>query len=93
MTTYVIGQIRITDPVKWTEYKSKVQFTLEPFGGRVLLRGKHIDSFVGTNEYPDIVVIEFDSCENATQWYNSDAYQSIIAIRDKGAKIILHLYQ
>lgn len=39
MTTYVIGQIHITDPVKWTEYKSKVQCTLEPFGGRVLLRG------------------------------------------------------
>jgi len=32
MSVYVIGQIRITDQEKWNDYKSQVQFTLEPYG-------------------------------------------------------------
>lgn len=93
MTTYAIGQIRVTDPIKWAEYKAKVQTTLNPYGGKILLRGSHMDSLVGEIEFPDIVVIAFDSSENATEWYNSEDYQNIIPIREKGAKMILHLYQ
>lgn len=44
MSVYVIGQIRITGQKKWVEYKNRVQATLEPYGGKVLLRGRHIDT-------------------------------------------------
>ncbi|WP_295053737.1 DUF1330 domain-containing protein [Sulfuricurvum sp.] len=92
MNVYVIGQIRITDQEKWNDYKSQVQSTLEPYGGKVLLRGTCIDAFVGTTDYPDVVAIEFDSVEKAKEWYYSSAYQSLVPIREKGAEIILHVY-
>jgi len=92
MGVFVIGQIRITDQEKWNDYKSQVQSTLEPYGGKVLLRGTCIDSFVGTTDYPDVVAIEFDSVEKAKEWYHSFAYQSLVPIREKGAEIILQVY-
>ncbi len=93
MGVFVIGQIKIKDEKKWLEYKSKVQSTLEPYGAKILIRGSHIDSFVGTLEYPDVVIIEFETEQKAQEWYNSESYQSIVPIREKGADIILHLYQ
>lgn len=93
MSVYVIGKIRIIDPEHWSQYKSQVQMTLEPYGGKVLLRGSCIDSFVGKMDYPDIVAIEFESAQKAKSWYNSSAYQQIVPIREKGAEISLHLYE
>ena len=93
MGVFVIGQIKVKDEEKWAEYKSKVQSTLEPYGAKILVRGSQIDSFVGTLEYPDVVIIEFETKQKAQEWYNSESYQSIVPIREKGADIILHLYQ
>lgn len=93
MSVYVIGQIRIMDHEKWVEYKNQVQATLEPYGARVLLRGGHIDAFVGTTDYPEVVAIEFDSHEAAKAWYLSPAYQRLVPIRENGAEIILHVYE
>lgn len=93
MSVYVIGQIRITDQEKWNDYKSQVRSTLEPYGGKVLLRGSKTDSFVGETSYPDVVAIEFDSAEKAKKWYYSAAYQRLVPIREKGAEIILNIYQ
>ena len=90
---FVIGQIRIIDQEKWNDYKSKVQSTLEPYGGKVLLRGTCVDSLVGTTDYPDVVAIEFESIEKAKEWHNSAAYQSIVPIREKGAEILLQVYE
>lgn len=92
MSVYVIGQIKIKNYDKWTQYKDKVIDTLKPYEAKILLRGSQIDSFVGTTEYPDIVVIEFDSSERAKQWHESDAYQSLVETRENGADIILHVY-
>jgi uncharacterized protein (DUF1330 family) len=92
MAVYVIGQIKIKNQDKWNEYKNQVSNTLIPYGGKVLFRGTHIDSFVGTTEYPDVVAIEFESVDIAKQWYESKEYQSLVEIREKGADIILHVY-
>lgn len=92
MSVYVVGQIKITNYEKWIEYKEQVQSTLEPYDGKVLFRGGHIDVFVGEVQYPEIVAIEFESSDLAKQWFESKEYQSLVAIREKGADIILHLY-
>ncbi len=93
MAVFVVGQIKIKNQVKWDEYKSKVGDTLKPYGAKILFRGSQSEAFVGELNYPDIVAIEFDSKEVAKAWYNSKEYQSIVATRQKGADIILHMYE
>ncbi|MCG3650803.1 DUF1330 domain-containing protein [Aliarcobacter butzleri] len=93
MAVYVVGQINIIDLEKWLEYKKQVINTLEPFGGKVLFRGSLTDSFVGETPYPEIVAIEFESPKLAKDWFKSETYQAIVETRQKGANIILNLYE
>ena len=51
------------------------------FGGKYLVRGGHATQLEGQAQGERNVVIEFPSREIAEAWYNSDAYQAIIAHR------------
>ena len=62
-------------------YRTKVMPTLEPFGGRFLVRGGAFTTLEGEMPYERIVVLEFPSRDAAEAWYRSDAYQAVLPIR------------
>ena len=39
MAAYVIADVDVTDPTGFAEYRALVPATLEPYGGRFLIRG------------------------------------------------------
>jgi uncharacterized protein (DUF1330 family) len=93
MPVYVIGQIsKIKDMDKWLDYKSKVKDTIELYRGKVLFRGQKCDSFIGQSDFVEIVTLEFESLEIAKKWYESEEYQAIASIREKGAEVTLEVY-
>jgi uncharacterized protein (DUF1330 family) len=73
----------ITDPTAIKEYGAKVRETLAPFNGHYhfVVRGGKTESLDGDAPPQGIVVIAFDSSEQAHAWYNSPAYAAIRAIR------------
>ena len=94
MSVYAIGQIKkIKDKKSWEEYKKRVKLTLENYNAKVLFRGEKADSFVETTDFSEIVVIEFESKQIAKAWFESEAYQSIVPLRQKGAEVTLELYE
>lgn len=94
MAVYVVGQIsNIKDQKRWEEYKSKVKATLENYDAKVLFRGRKNTSFVKSSDFIEIVTIEFSSLEVAKKWYESNEYQSIVSIREKGADVTIELYE
>jgi len=84
---YIISEAdAITDPIAIKKYGEKVPETLAPFDGHYhfLARGKP-QSLEG--EPPEgIVVIAFDSAEQARAWYDSPAYAAIRPIRQSAMK-------
>jgi uncharacterized protein (DUF1330 family) len=71
----------VTDPEGIKPYSQQVDATFAPFGGRYVVRGGKTASLEG--EPPKrIVMIAFDSMEQAQAWYDSPAYR---AIRHKSA--------
>ena len=90
---YVIGNITVIDPVKWTEYCSKVPATLTPWKGELIFRGKQPNVLGGTYQHFDSVVLRFPNIEALNNWFNSDNYQSLIPIREQAANIDLISYQ
>jgi uncharacterized protein (DUF1330 family) len=81
---YLISEAdTITDPTAIKEYGAKVNETLAPFNGHYhfVVRGGKAESLDGDAPPKGIVVIAFDSSEQAHAWYTSPAYEAIRPIR------------
>ena len=86
---YVISEAEaITDSAAIRKYGAKVQETLAPFNGHYhfVVAGGKTESLDGDPPPQGIVVIEFDSSEQAHAWYNSAAYAAIRPIRQAAVK-------
>jgi uncharacterized protein (DUF1330 family) len=81
---YVISEAEtITDATAVKNYGLKVQETLAPFNGHYhfVVAGGKAESLDGDAPPKGIVVIAFDSSEQAHAWYSSPAYAAIKPIR------------
>jgi len=81
---YLISEAdAITDPAAIKEYGAKVGETLAPFNGHYhfVVGGGKTESLDGDAPPKGIVVIAFDSFEEAHAWYNSPAYAAIRPLR------------
>ncbi|MBS0337945.1 MAG: DUF1330 domain-containing protein [Proteobacteria bacterium] len=92
-SAYVVGNIKVKDPAKWAEYRSKVPETLAPWGAELLFRGKQAAVFSGESPHPEIVVVRFPSVTAANDWFSSPAYQAIIPLREQAADVVLLSYE
>jgi uncharacterized protein (DUF1330 family) len=86
---YLISEAdAITDPIAIKNYGAKVGETLGPFNGHFhfIVAGGKTQALNGGAPPEGIVVIAFDSSEDAHAWYNSPAYQAISPIRQAAVK-------
>ena len=78
---YLVGHITITNLEGYSAYSAKVPGTLKAFGGSYLVRGGQANVLEGSGLGERHVVIAFPSRSQAQAWYESEAYQAIIGIR------------
>ncbi len=76
MSALLSVTITVKDPEKLKSYISKVPATMAPHGAKMLN---------GTAAHQLEAVFEFPSEDAIDTWFNSDAYQSIVAIREEAA--------
>ena len=81
MTAYVIGDVEITNPEGYEEYRPHVPATVEKYGGKYLVRGGAAEPVEGSWAPQRLVVLEFASMERVKEWYNSPEYTAIRGIR------------
>jgi uncharacterized protein (DUF1330 family) len=86
LPAFYISELEVSDPEGLKPYGARVAATLEPFGGRFIVRAGKVASLEGEAPRGRIVVIAFESMEQAQAWYGSPAYQEIKPIRHKAAK-------
>ena len=90
---YIVGHITVKNAEKWTEYRNQVPATLEPWGAKLVLRGKLVATLAGIHPHSDIVVIRFPDKEAANDWYSSPAYQALIPLRELAAEMVVLVYE
>jgi len=85
---YVITEVDLTGDVAvfQRDCAAHAQSTVEPFGGRYLVRGGRVVGVEGEPPKPRIVISVFDSFEQAQAWRNSPAYVKIAAVREGESK-------
>ena len=86
MAAYVIVNDEITDETVFAEFRSRVGATVEAHGGRYLVRGGATEVMDGDFEPGRVVVVEFDSTEQAKGWLTSPEYLEIKKIRMRAAR-------
>jgi uncharacterized protein (DUF1330 family) len=83
MKGYVIAEIDVHDPEQYEAYKATVPGSLEPYGGRFVVRGGDPETLEGEWQPKRIVVLEFESPERAREWYESEGYREPKALRQR----------
>lgn len=86
MPAYVVVDIHVHDPARYEEYKRQAAPSVSAFGGRYLVRGGAVTRLEGEWTPERFVVLEFPSVERAKEWWNSDLYRPIKAIRQATAR-------
>ncbi|GAB4515637.1 MAG: DUF1330 domain-containing protein [Sulfuricaulis sp.] len=86
MVAYVIVDIRVTDPVKFEEYKKLVPASIAAFGGKYLARGGQIKALEGDWDPERIVILEFPTLERAREWWASEQYRKPKEMRQLSAE-------
>ena len=86
MTAYVIGEIEVTDPGTYEEYRKQVPAVIAKYGGRYLVRGGKVEPLEGAWSPKRLVAVEFPSMEQALTWYRSAEYAPLIKLRQKASR-------
>jgi uncharacterized protein (DUF1330 family) len=77
---YLVSEVEVTDPEVFKTYLPLASASLEKYGGTYLARGEHIEVWEGTPAKRMVIVV-FDSVEDARRWYASPEYAEAKAIR------------
>ena len=86
MSAYVIGEIEVTDPAVYEDYRKQVAATVQKYGGRFVVRGGRIEPLEGGWSPKRLVLLEFPSMEQAQKWYRSSDYSPLITLRQRASR-------
>ena len=92
-SAFVIINVTVRNSEKFQKYVSQVPATMTPFGGVPLTQGKFASVVSGDHPTHQIgAVATFPDVQSVDAWYNSDAYQALIPLRDEGANVVIVKY-
>jgi uncharacterized protein (DUF1330 family) len=86
MSALIIVDIEVTDPVRYEDYKRLASASIAANGGRHLVRGGRSEVLDGDWTPRRLVVLEFDSFEQAKAWRESAEYAEAKKVREHCAR-------
>ena len=86
MAAYIIVEVETTDEALMTEYRKHTPGAVGKFGGKFIVRGGKTRTLEGGWKPARIVVLEFPTYEKAEEFYDSEHYKPILAMRLKAGK-------
>ena len=89
---YIIAEVEVTDPAVFQDYVATAGPTLAAYNARLIVRGKP-RAKEGTQPVGEIVVVEFDSLEDAERWYSTPPYSDAIPMRQRSANTRLFIVE
>jgi uncharacterized protein (DUF1330 family) len=85
VAAYAVVNVRVTDPVRYEEYRGKAPATIASYGGRYLARGGAVEALEGEWDPERLVVLEFESMGRLREWYDSPEYAPLKRLRQEAA--------
>ena len=73
---YVIAQATVSNPEQYEGYKALAGAAVAKYGGKYIVRGGATQLLEGDWAPPRLVILEFESGEQAKRFYDSPEYQA-----------------
>jgi len=86
MSAYFIAHITVTDPTVYQKYLDECDAVLAKYQGWYLAVDDAPMTVEGELPFTRTVLIGFDTVEQASDWYHSEEYQSILRHRLEGSQ-------
>ena len=83
---YFIANVEVTDPKEWETYRTEVTATVAAYDGDFLARGGSLVSLDGEQPLPLLVLVRFPSMQRAKEWFHSEEYRPLSALRQSASK-------
>lgn len=80
MAYYFIANYDVNDKEMYEQYQKVVRPTLGQYGAKVLVVDHTPNAFEGES-HRVLIILEFESEEAASRWYNSPEYQAVVNLR------------
>src|SRR5258708_31724994 len=92
---YIVTEVDVTGSMEifQKDYAAHVQATVDPFGGRYLVRGGRNVGIEGDPPKARIVISVFDSFAKARAWRDSPEYKKIVTVREREAKSRMYIVE
>ena len=87
---YMVADLHVRDKAGLEKFREMAKPVLEEYGGKVLVRTPSAEAREG-KKTGVVVVLEFVSMDQARKCYESEAYQTAKAVRDKACDTDLFL--
>ena len=85
MAAYIISNVEVFDADAYGEYGKLAPDAIKKYGGEFLTRGGKAEVLEGGWAAHRVVIVRFDSVEQAKAMYNSPEYQAAKAKREGAA--------
>jgi uncharacterized protein (DUF1330 family) len=86
MAAYLIVEVETIDEALMTEYRKHTPGAVAKFGGKFIVRGGKTRTVEGGWTPSRLVVIEFPDFAKAEEFYDSEHYKPLLAMRLKAGK-------
>jgi uncharacterized protein (DUF1330 family) len=86
MPAYLYGNIEVTDPALYEQYRAQVPALIAAHGGRYLVRGGAAQRLEGDVPVQRQVILEFPTMAALKGFYESPGYAPLIALRQRAAR-------
>ena len=84
---FIIAQATVSNPEQYEGYKALAGAAVAKYGGKYVVRGGATQLLEGDWAPPRLVILEFESVEQAKRFYDSPEYQAARAQRQGAAQM------
>ena len=84
---YVIAQATVSNPEQYEGYKALAGAAVAKYGGKYIVRGGATHLLEGDWAPPRLVILEFESVEQAKRFYDSPEYRAARQQRQGAAQM------
>lgn len=92
MPAFFVATVSVKDADKFQDYAQKAGATFAAHGGELVLRGKAEAALAGALAHHAVGIVRFPNLSALQAWFQSEAYQALIPLRDAAADMTIIIY-